>query len=184
MDGHDAAVMAMEDLVASTSSDVLTIEGLRRTGKTTAGAAWVNRMAAYRPGTTIILVDLPVRNYVMALAVGDAAKSDARPTWQPSKRRLDWPNGSVGIVARSEVDMLGSRATHFWFDNFNDWPEDMKCGVFHRARTLLAAAETTPIDRMPRPLILITTGPDRPSTYREIIEAPYTTHTVNGERRR
>jgi phage terminase large subunit-like protein len=110
--------------------------GGRGAGKTRAGAEWVRGMALGRPpfaAAAIGRIALVGETYADArevmvegvsgiLAVHPRAE---RPEWQPTRRRLEWPNGAVAQVFSAQ-DPEGLRGPQFgaaWSDEVGKWPD-------------------------------------------------------------
>ncbi|WP_407941829.1 DNA-packaging protein [Methylobrevis albus] len=108
--------------------------GGRGAGKTRTGAEWVRAQALGDPAGGIAAAgrialvgetysdvrDVMVEGVSGLLAVHAAAE---RPLWQPSRRRLEWPNGAVAQVFSSE-DPEGLRGPQFdvaWADELAKW---------------------------------------------------------------
>ncbi|WP_246270775.1 DNA-packaging protein [Hongsoonwoonella zoysiae] len=108
--------------------------GGRGAGKTRAGAEWVRAMAmghgwaTRRPAGRIALVgetisdarEVMVEGVSGILSVHPRAE---RPEWQPSRRRLEWPNGAVAQTFSSE-DPEALRGPQFdiaWCDELAKW---------------------------------------------------------------
>lgn len=97
-------------------------------GKTRTGAEWVRSVARTLPGCRIALVartsadarDVMVEGESGLLAVSPAPE---RPTFEPSKRRLTWPNGSQGtLYSAEEADLLRGPQHHAaWSDELAAW---------------------------------------------------------------
>jgi phage terminase large subunit-like protein len=109
--------------------------GGRGAGKTRTGAEWVRGVALGQPGflepgaerialvgeTHAAVRDVMVEGPSGILAV-HASRAD-RPTWQPSLRRLQWPNGAIAQAFSSE-DPDGLRGPQFgaaWADELAKW---------------------------------------------------------------
>ena len=97
-------------------------------GKTRAGAEWV-RSCARAPTARIAIVcataadcrDVAIEGPSGILACCAPAE---RPDYEPSKRRLTWPNGAIAIAfSAEEPDRLrGPQHTHAWADEVAAWP--------------------------------------------------------------
>lgn len=104
-------------------------------GKTRAGAEWVCEQARKHPGCHIALVGATVddvRKTMLSAGLesnGEAsgilrvARPDFRPVYEPSKRLVSWPNGSVGtLYTAEEPDRLRGPQHHFaWVDEIAAW---------------------------------------------------------------
>lgn len=108
--------------------------GGRGAGKTRAGAEWVRGLALGRAGFAatalgrIALVgetfadvrDVMVEGVSGLLAIHPRAE---RPLWQPSRRRVEWPNGAVAQVFSSEdpESLRGPQFDAAWADELAKW---------------------------------------------------------------
>jgi phage terminase large subunit-like protein len=108
--------------------------GGRGAGKTRAGAEWVHGVALGHDG----FADVPVRRIALVgetLAdvrevmvegesgiLADRARGD-RPEWQPARRRVVWPNGSVAQAFSSEdpESLRGPQFGAAWADELGKW---------------------------------------------------------------
>ena len=89
-------------------------------GKSRAGAEWINAQAIAEPDRRLALLGrtaADVRDVMVSslLGVGDPEK---RPLYEPSKRRVTWPNGSFGICFSAEEpdQMRGPQYHVAWID--------------------------------------------------------------------
>lgn len=95
----------------------------RGAGKTRAGSEWVHRLARAYPGCRIALIS-PIADDVRNTQVeGESgilatARPGEIPNWEPSKKRLTWPNGSRAFgYSGEEPDRLRGKQHHFgWLD--------------------------------------------------------------------
>ncbi|MEP9348721.1 terminase family protein [Xanthobacter sp. KR7-225] len=108
--------------------------GGRGAGKTRAGAEWVRALALGRPPfteapvTRIALVaesladlrEVMVEGVSGLLAVHPLGE---RPSWEPSRRRLEWPNGAVaqGFSADDPESLRGPQFGAAWLDELAKW---------------------------------------------------------------
>lgn len=108
--------------------------GGRGAGKTRAGAEWVRGLALGRPPFApapvgrIALVaetmgdlrEVMVEGVSGLLAVHPAAE---RPRWEPTRRRLVWPNGAVaqGFSAEDPESLRGPQFEAAWLDELAKW---------------------------------------------------------------
>jgi phage terminase large subunit-like protein len=97
-------------------------------GKTRAGSEWVREMAKANPAARIALIGatLPeVRAVMVEGESGILAVSSPRrmPMFEPSLRRLVWPNGAQALLyAASEPEALrGPQHSHAWCDEIAKW---------------------------------------------------------------
>mgnify|MGYP001462623387 CR=1 FL=1 len=108
--------------------------GGRGAGKTRAGAEWVRGLALGRPP----FADRPVgRIALVAETMTDVREvmvegisgllaihgDDERPQWEPSRRRLSWPNGAVaqGFSAEDPESLRGPQFGAAWLDELGKW---------------------------------------------------------------
>lgn len=93
-------------------------------GKTRTGAEWVMHRARHGPYFPIALVGqtkADVRDTMIEVGEGSILRNslpDFRPAYQPSKRRVVWPNGVIGTVfSGDEPDQLrGPQHGSAWVD--------------------------------------------------------------------
>lgn len=97
-------------------------------GKTRVGAAWVNEKAEQNPGCRIALVGetVPdVRDVMIRGESGLIAKAApwCKPKYTPSRRIVEWPNGSIATTYTAEKpDQLRGPQHHFaWGDEVAKW---------------------------------------------------------------
>ena len=104
--------------------------GGRGSGKTRAGAEWVQELAAgkaARPGLRIALVaeTLGDAREVMIDGVSGICRiaRDSRPDFEASRRRLVWPNGTVAQIFSSEdsESLRGPQFDYAWCDELGKW---------------------------------------------------------------
>jgi phage terminase large subunit-like protein len=147
-------------------------------GKSRAGAEWVIAKAREHPGCRIAMVartaadtrDVMVEGESGVLAI---SAPDFKPEYQPSKRRVIWPNGSQAtLFSAEEPDALRGPQSHFaWCDEVASWkyPETWDMMLFGLR---LGTHPQVVITTTPRPVKLVkelTTDPScitvRGSTY-------------------
>ncbi|QIB36312.1 DNA-packaging protein [Ancylobacter pratisalsi] len=105
--------------------------GGRGAGKTRAGAEWVRALALGHDGPKagrIALIaeslgdfrEVMVEGVSGILAVHPRAE---RPTWEPTRRRLEWPNGAVaqGFSADDPESLRGPQFDAAWCDELAKW---------------------------------------------------------------
>jgi len=104
--------------------------GGRGSGKTRAGAEWVQGLAAgktARPGLRIALVaeTLGDAREVMIDGVSGICRiaRNNRPDFEASRRRLVWPNGTVAQIFSSEdpESLRGPQFDYAWCDELGKW---------------------------------------------------------------
>jgi phage terminase large subunit-like protein len=125
-------------------------------GKTRAGAEWVERFAQENPGAAIALVAASVDEARRVIVEGRSGllalpRLGAPPIWEPSRRRLEWENGSLAFVysGAHPEGLRGPEHHAAWCDELAKWrhPQEswdnlqlgLRCG--ERPRTLVT---TTP----------------------------------------
>jgi len=94
-------------------------------GKTRTGAAWVHERALAHAGRWIALVarnPAEARDYMIEGPGGLLRNThpDQRPLYEPSKKRLTWPNGSWATVYSAEEpdELRGFSGDTAWLDEF------------------------------------------------------------------
>jgi predicted phage terminase large subunit-like protein len=102
--------------------------GGRGTGKTRAGAEWVRELVETGAAGRIALIGATagdVRDTAVEGPAGILAVSSpwCRPEYEPSKRRISWPNGAVASTFSSEeADRLrGPQHDALWADELAAW---------------------------------------------------------------
>lgn len=97
--------------------------GGRGSGKTRGGSEWTHRLAKKYPGCRIALISPTGPEIRDTLVEGESgllatAEPGAYPDWEPSKKKLTWPNGSTAYgYSGEEPDRLRGRQHHFgWLD--------------------------------------------------------------------
>ena len=142
--------------------------GGRGAGKTRAGAEWVHGMAlgqkpfASAPCERIALIgetfqdarEVMVEGISGLLAIGRRCD---RPVWQPSRRRLEWPNGAVAQVF-SAADPEGLRGPQFdaaWSDELAKWPQPEATWDMLQFGLRLGTSPRQVVTTTPRPIPLL-----------------------------
>lgn len=104
---------------------VWVIQAGRGWGKTRTGAEWTTAQAKANPGCRIALVGKEPDDYRDTMIQGEAGLLKCAPPWfkptfNPSLRKLTWPNGSQAFCYSAETpDDLRGPAHHFaWVDEF------------------------------------------------------------------
>lgn len=152
-------------------------QGGRGAGKTRAGAEWIRGLAAAYPGIRLHLIgstSADIRDVMVDGESGVLACSPPwfRPTWEPSKRTLRWPNGSRALAFSAEEPnrLRGPQCHALWADEIAAWayPE-----TWHLARFGLRLPYP---GRSPRALATTTPKPGHP-LLRELYASPDCTVT-------
>jgi phage terminase large subunit-like protein len=100
--------------------------GGRGAGKTRAGAEWLSACATKRARLALIGPTLhDVREVMIEGPSGlmAIAADDMRPTFEPSRRRVKWPNGAIAYTFSAEEPerLRGPQFHHAWADEFCAW---------------------------------------------------------------
>lgn len=131
-------------------------------GKTRAGAEWVRGIARSDPGARIALVGASVHEARSIMVEGESgliaiAPPGQRPSWQPSRRLLRWPNGASATIygAADPESLRGPEHSHAWADEIAKWPrgtaawDNLVMGLRLGAQPRVVATTT------PRPVALV-----------------------------
>jgi phage terminase large subunit-like protein len=151
-------------------------------GKTRLASEWVREQAKYtttgqRRFALVARTAGDVRDVIVEGESGIMAVTppSERPLYEPSKRRLTWPNGNVAsLFTADEPDSLrGPQFTHAWGDEIAAWrqtPDAAGMTAFDNLRvgTRLGA----------NPKILVTTTPKRTPLLYKLIEESRTDRVV------
>ena len=141
-------------------------------GKTRAGAEWVNDQVRHHGARRVALVgraSADVRDIQITGESGliECSPPDFVPVWEPSKRRLLWPNGAIATsFSAEEPDQLrGPQADLGWADELGSW------------KWVADSAGTTAWDNLrmglrlgPHPKLLVTTTPRRLPVIRDLLD--------------
>lgn len=100
----------------------------RSWGKTRTGAETTNDRAARGDCKRISLVARTAADYRDTMIEGESgilacSPPDWRPVWEPSKRELTWPNGTIAKCYSAEEpgQLRGPQSSWFWADEFASW---------------------------------------------------------------
>lgn len=131
-------------------------------GKTRAGAEWVRARAEADGGLRIALVAATIAEARAVMVEGESgliaiAPPDRRPKFEPSLKRLTWPNGAQAFLySAAEPEGLRGPEHHIaWADEIAKWPggmtvwTNMEMGLRLGERPRIVATTT------PRPVPLI-----------------------------
>ncbi len=98
-------------------------------GKTRAGAEWVRMIAESHPEARIALVSSSLTEARSVMIEGESgllacSPPDRRPVFEPSLRRLRFPNGAQAqMFSAAEPETLrGPQHSHAWCDEIGKWP--------------------------------------------------------------
>ena len=97
-------------------------------GKTRAGSEWVREQAEADPGARIALVAASLGEARSVMIEGDSgllavSAPDRVPAYEPSLRRLTWPNGAQATLysAGEPESLRGPQHSHAWCDEVGKW---------------------------------------------------------------
>lgn len=97
-------------------------------GKTRTGAEWVRSVARGNPDARIALIGASLAEVRAVMVEGESgilatAPPHRRPLFEPSLRRLTWPNGAQAMLySAAEPDSLrGPQHSHAWADEIAKW---------------------------------------------------------------
>lgn len=146
-------------------------------GKTRLGSEWVRSVAC---GSTPLAAGRFSRIAIIAETAADArdvlvegesgilaVHPDAyRPHYEPSKRRLTWPNGTLGFLYNAvEPDQLrGPQHSAAWLDELAKWQQGQECWDMLQFGLRLGESPQQLITTTPRPIRLIKTLMKQPTT--------------------
>lgn len=104
-------------------------QGGRGAGKTRAGAEWLTERAQSAPQGVFALVG-PTQHDVREVMIGGESgllnlPGGAPPRYEPSRRRLIWPNGAIAYAFSAEEPerLRGPQFEAAWADEFCFWPK-------------------------------------------------------------
>lgn len=145
------------------------VVGGRGAGKTRAGAEWVKGLAlgrapyAPKPVACIALVaetaadlrDVMVEGVSGVLAAH--ARREDRPLWEPSRKRLTWPNGVVaqGFSAEDPESLRGPQFGAAWLDELAKWKKPQETFDMLQFGLRLGARPRQLVTTTPRPAPLL-----------------------------
>lgn len=150
----------------------------RGTGKTRAMAEWVTdlvRNSGYERGALVGRTPADVRDVMIEgesglIAVG--ASHGFRPVWQPTKRRIVWPNGAIAFSYSAEVgdQLRGPQHDFAWVDEPAAWTDARlgdRLGTAWNNLMLglrLGKSPRVGFSTTPKPVALVRQVLDRPTT--------------------
>lgn len=145
-------------------------------GKTRASCEWVREQARRFPGSRGALVARTSADARDVLVGGESGilnicPPSERPDWQPSKRRLVWPNGTTAtLFTAEEPDQLRGPQQHWSLaDEIATWPDQPDASgltAWDNLRISTRLGHT--------PQIVAATTPKRTKLIQELIEAAST----------
>lgn len=132
----------------------------RGAGKTRTGAEWVHTLA--RHPCRIALVAPTAADCRDTLVEGESgllatAPNHARPEYEPSKRRLTWPNGSQATMFSSEEPdrLRGPQHSFAWCDELAAWNRARDTWDMLQFGMRLGSRPRTFVSTTPRPIPLL-----------------------------
>jgi phage terminase large subunit-like protein len=144
------------------------ILGGRGAGKTRTGAEWVRALAtglwepAFPRARRIAIVAPTHAQARQVMIEGESGllslhPEDERPHYEPSKRLLTWPNGSIAQIFSAE-DPEGLRGPQFdaaWCDELAKWPAGEACWHNLALALRLGTRPCAVVTTTPRPVPLL-----------------------------
>ncbi len=104
------------------------IQAGRGFGKTRAGAEWVRSVSERNPDARIALVGASLGDVRAVMVEGDSgilaiSPAERMPTFEPSLRRISWPNGAMATLysAQEAESLRGPQHSHAWCDEVGKW---------------------------------------------------------------
>lgn len=141
-------------------------------GKTRAGAEWCRKKAQQNPGSRGFLVARTASDVRDVMIEGESglvaiSPPSERPEFQPSKRRVVWPNGSQAITFTSEEpsQLRGPQAHWAWGDEVAAWrflPDDSGLNAWENMVLATRLGEY--------PQVLATTTPKRTPFMQDLVK--------------
>jgi phage terminase large subunit-like protein len=131
-------------------------------GKTRAGSEWVRSIAEVNPQARIALVAATYAEGRAVMVEGEAgllaiAPPKQRPVYEPSLRRLRWPNGARATLYSAEdaEGLRGPQHSHGWCDELAKWPQAESTWMNLELGLRLGEAPQVCITTTPRPVPLL-----------------------------
>lgn len=97
-------------------------------GKTRAGAEWVRAAADADPDARIALIGASLGEARAVMVEGESGllaicPQDRKPDFEPSLKRLRWPNGAMATLysAQEPESLRGPQHSHAWCDEIAKW---------------------------------------------------------------
>jgi len=153
----------------------------RGAGKTRVGASWSIEKAEAEPGSIGHLVGRTVSDCRDVMIQGESgilalSRPDFMPTYTPSLRRLDWPNGSHALTFSSEEpsQLRGPQSNWTWVDEMaalNHRPDNSGATAWDHVRIGTRLG--------PHPQIFVTTTPKRIKAIKDLVAEGRTTKRVS-----
>ena len=141
-------------------------------GKTRAGAEWVREIAAADPTARIALVGASLGEARAVMVEGESgllaiSPPRRRPSYEPSLRRVTWPNGAQATLysAGEPESLRGPQHSHAWCDEIAKWDNAGNRAMSAWDNLLLG------LRLGERPRVLATTTPRAVPLIRRLLEA-------------
>lgn len=151
----------------------------RGAGKTRSAAEWVVGKARTVPGCRIALVGRTPADVRDVMVEGESGilvcSRDTRPEYEPTKRRLTWPNGSTATAYSAEVpsQLRGPQHHYAWCDEAASWSDAPKGDVVDSSWNNLLLG----LRLGDRPRVVVTTTPKANRLMRTILTRSTTVTT-------
>jgi phage terminase large subunit-like protein len=152
----------------------------RGAGKTRSGCEWARDKAKKMPGSRGLLVARTAADVRDVLVSGESGllnicPPSERPIWEPSKRRITWPNGSYAIAfSADEPDQLRGPQGHWALaDEYASWkdlPDDTGLTAWDNLQIACRLGE--------QPQIFVMTTPKRTFGMRTLMERAETSKGI------
>jgi phage terminase large subunit-like protein len=138
--------------------------GGRGAGKTRAGAEWIHARVARGEARRIALVGATAADVRDVMVEGESglmatARPWAKPEFEPSKRRLTWPNGAIAtLFSAEEPDALrGPQHDTAWCDELCKWSYPQNAWDNLQLGLRLGARPQQMVSTTPRAMALLKT---------------------------
>lgn len=138
-------------------------------GKTRAGAEWVRR-TAWQPDARIALVAASLAEARAVMVEGESgiiacSPPHRMPVYEPSLRRLSWPNGAQAFLysAAEPESLRGPQHSHSWCDEIAKWDPEKGLNCWDNLLMGLRLGES--------PHVLATTTPRATPLMRRLMES-------------
>ena len=141
-------------------------------GKTRTGAEWVRAQVEDRHATRIALVARTLPEAQSIMIEGESGILNISPHWnqptyEPSKRKITWPNGAHALVFSShEPDQLrGPQFDAAWCDELASWEYAQETWDNLSFALRLGRHPRSVVTTTPKPIELIRSLPNRPGVH-------------------
>ena len=156
--------------------------GGRGAGKTFAGAWWLTQQALR--GERLALIGPTLHDVREVMVEGPSGLKAVvgrafRPRWQPSRRRLVWPNGAMAYAFSAEdpESLRGPQFHAAWADEFCAWPKAAETLAMLRFGLRLGDDPRLAVTTTPKPMAALRNLIAEPGTARG--HAPTTDNAEN-----